>query len=310
MSVSPRRELAAWLLLVFTLPTAKASERVGVWRKLQRYGAVALPASGYVLPNNSMNQERFEWLATSIRSSKGKAAVAHVCSFDELRNEQIEHMFNEARTREYQLLEKELKKLAKLPNREQPKSGVVRLKRRLQQIVEIDFFGSPIRARIEEAVRQLESDHGTEKGREAKKNPKDYVGRTWITRPQPGIDRVSSAWLILRYIDPQAKFTFDKDPGRHPDAIPFDMFNAGGFGHVGNDCTFETLMKGFSIRDSSVRLVAQAIHDADLADEHFGRTEALGIDRILDGWNKQGMENEEVLRRGMEMLEGLYNGIR
>jgi hypothetical protein len=310
MNISVKQKPAAWLLLVFSLPTAKASERVSVWRKLQRYGAVALPASGYVLPNNSMNQERFEWLATSIRSSQGQAAVAQVCSFDELRNEQIENMFNEARTGEYQLVEKELQKLAKLPNREKSKPGVVRLKRRLQQIVEIDFFGSPIRARIEEGVRQLESDDSKEKAREGKKNPKDYIGRTWITRPQPGIDRVSSAWLILRYIDSHAKFAFDKDPGRHPDAIPFDMFNAGGFGHVGNDCTFETLVKGFSIKDAGVRLVAHAIHDADLADEHFGRTEALGIDRILDGWNKQGMANEEVLRKGIEMIEGLYNGIR
>ena len=219
-------------------------------------------------------------------------------------------MFNEARTREYQVLEKELKKLAKLSNRGKLEPGVVRLKRRLQQIVEIDFFGSPIRARIEEAVGHLASDHGTEKEREGKKNPKDYVGRAWITRPQPGIDRVSSAWLILRYIDPHAKFAFDKDPRRHPHAIPFDMFNAGGFGHVGNDCTFETLVKSFGIKDSRLRLVSQAIHDADFADEQFGRTEALGIDRILDGWNKQGVANEEVLRRGMEMIEGLYNGIR
>jgi hypothetical protein len=310
MNVSIEQRPAAWLLLVFTLPTAKASERVGVWRKLQRYGAVALPASGYVLPNNSMNQERFEWLATSIRGSKGQAAVANVCSFDELRNEQIEQMFNEARTREYQLLEKELKKLAKPQTRDKLEPGILRLKRRLQQIVEIDFFGSPIRARIEEAVQQLESDGDKEDSREGKQTPKDYVGRTWITRPQPGIDRISSAWLISRYIDSDAKFAFDKDPGRHPDAIPFDMFNAGGFGHLGNDCTFETLVKSFRINDSRLRLVAQAIHDADLADEHFGRIEALGIDRVLDGWNKQGMANEEVLRRGMEMIDGLYHGIR
>jgi hypothetical protein len=310
MSVSVKQQSAAWLLLVFTLPTAKASERVGVWRKLQRYGAVALPASGYVLPNNSMNQERFEWLATSIRSSKGQAAVANVCSFDELRNEQIEQMFNEARTREYQLLEKELKKFAKPRTRDKSQPGILRLKRRLQQIVEIDFFGSPIRARIEEAVQQLESDGDKEESSGGKQTPKDYIGRTWITRPQPGIDRISSAWLILRYIDSQAKFAFDKDPGHHADAIPFDMFNAGGFGHLGNDCTFETLVKSFGIKDSRLRLVAQAIHDADLADEHFGRIEALGIDRVLDGWNKQGMANEEVLRRGMEMIDGLYNGIR
>src|SRR5260221_7693126 len=301
MSVSPKLQSASWLLLVFTLPTAKASERVGVWRKLQRYGVVALPASGYVLPNNSMNQEQCEWLARSIRSSKGRAAVAQVCSFGELRDEQIEQMFNEARTREYQVLEKEFKKLSKVPTRDKQESSILRLKKRLQQIVEIDFFGSPIRARIEEAVRQLESDDEPEKGKPGKKNPKDYVGRTWITRPHPGIDRVASAWLILRHIDSQAKFIFDKEPRKHPDAIPFDMFNVGGFGHVGNDCTFETLVKSFGVKDSRLKLVAQAIHDADFADEHFGRTEALGIDRILDGWNKQGMVNEEVLRRGMEM---------
>src|SRR5690348_1525692 len=109
MSVTRESE-APWLLLVFSLPTAKASERVGVWRKLQRYGAIALPASGYLLPNNAINQERFEWLATSIRGSKGQAAVAHVAVFDELGDEQIERMFNEARTRDYQALDKEIRK--------------------------------------------------------------------------------------------------------------------------------------------------------------------------------------------------------
>jgi len=310
MSVSPKDRITAWLLLVFTLPTAKASARVGVWRKLQRYGALALPASGYVLPSNAMNQERFEWLATSIRSSKGNAAVAQVHSFDELRHEQIEQMFNEARTREYQELEKELKEFSRSRNLEKTEAGLVRFDRRLQQIVEIDFFGCPVRARIEEALRQLETGDRATKNRHAKHNVKDYRGRTWLTRPHPGIDRVASAWLILHYIDPQAKFAFDKDPRRHPDAIPFDMFNTSGFGHVGNDCTFETLLKSFGLKDSRLRLVAQAIHDADLADERFGREEALGIDRILDGWNKRNISNEEVLRKGMEMIDGLYNGIR
>lgn len=309
MSTSAK-DRPAWLLLVFTLPTAKASERVDVWRKLQRYGALALPASGYVLPNDAANQERFEWLATSIRSYKGRAAVAQVCSFDELRNEQIEHMFSAARTREYQILEKELQKAVKPQKHGKAQAGILRLKRRFRQIVEIDFFGSPARARIESVLRQLEDADGAETGREAKRHPEDYAGRTWVTRPQPGIDRVASAWLITRYIDAQAKFVFAKDPRRHPDAIPFDMFSAAGFGHVGNDCTLETLVRNFAIKDSRLRLVAQAVHDADLEDERFGRSEALGIHRILEGWNRKGLTNEEVLRRGMEMIEGLYRGIR
>lgn len=310
MKVSANQPAVPWLLLVFTLPTAKASERVGVWRKLQRYGTVQLPASGYVLPSNSVNQERFEWLATSIRNSKGQAAVAQVSSFDELRNDQLEQMFNDARTRDYQTLEKELKKIKNPARRGVPETSLVRFKRRLQQIVEIDFFGSPARARLEAAMQQLETKDGTKQTTRGRENPQDYVGRTWITRPHPGIDRVSSAWLIVRYIDSQAKFIFDADPKRHPGAIPFDMFNAGGFGHIGNDCTFETLLKSFAIKDTRLKHLGQAVHDADLADECFGRSEALGVDRILDGWNKQGLSNEEVLRKGMEMIEGLYNGIR
>src|SRR5260370_35150844 len=173
-------------------------------------------------------------------------------------------MFNEARTREYQLLKKELKKFAKPPIRDKSEPGILRLKRRLQQIVEIDFFGSPMRARVEEAVQQLENDDGKEQAREGRKSPKDYVGRTWITRPHPGISRVSSACLIVRYIDPHAKFAFDRDPRHHPDAIPFDMFNAGRFGHVGNDCTFETLPKGFRFKDSRLSIVHQPVNEPDL----------------------------------------------
>jgi hypothetical protein len=310
MKASSNQPAVPWLLLVFTLPTAKASERVGVWRKLQRYGAVQLPASGYVLPNNAVNQERFEWLATSIRNSRGQAAVAQVASFDELRNEQLEQMFNDARTHDYHTLEKELKKIRKPARRGVLETSLVRFRRRLQQIVEVDFFGSPARARVEAAIQQLEAKDGTRQTTRVQEDPQDYVGRMWITRPRPGIDRVSSAWLIVRYIDPHAKFIFDDDSKRHPDAIPFDMFNSGGFGHIGNDCTFETLLKTFAIKDGRLRLLGQAVHDADLADECFGRSEALGIDRILNGWNGQGLSNEEVLRKGMEMIEGLYNGIR
>jgi hypothetical protein len=218
MTVASKNKSAAWLLLVFTLPSSRASERVGVWRKLQRYGALALPASGYVLPNNAMNQERFEWLATSIRSSKGQAAVAHVRSFDELSDDQLERMFNDARTREYQAIERELKAISKNPMKAE--AGLLRLKRRLQQIVEIDFFGCPARARIEDALRERETGGNTDRRRAAKQDPKNYVGRTWITRPHPGIDRVASAWLISHYIDTQAKIAFDKDPRHHPNAVP------------------------------------------------------------------------------------------
>ncbi len=88
------------------------------------------------------------------------------------------------------------------------------------------------------------------------------------------------------------------------------MFQPAGFGHRGEDCTFETLRKEFAIRDMKVQRLSEAIHDADLADDKFGRSEALGLDRVLVGWaQNEEVSDEELLRRGMEMIEGLYRSI-
>jgi hypothetical protein len=92
----------AWLLLTFTLPTKRASQRVEVWRKLQRYGTVALGNSGYLLPSNPVNEERFQWLATAIRKYGGDASIVHVQGIDNISTPQLIARFAEARAREYQ----------------------------------------------------------------------------------------------------------------------------------------------------------------------------------------------------------------
>ena len=130
-----------------------------------------------------------------------------------------------------------------------------------------------------------------------------------MTRTRPGIDRVSSAWLIRRFIDPKARFVFGTDPNTRTEAIPFDMFCEQGFGHRGEDCTFETLQKEFSIKDTKIKRIAQIIHDADLGDEKFGRTEGEGLDKVLIGWAKQDVPDDELLQRGMDLIEGLYESI-
>ena len=85
------------------------------------------------------------------------------------------------------------------------------------------------------------------------------------------------------------------------------MFQGVGFGHRGEDCTFETLCKEFRVRDSKVQLIAQIVHDADLEDEKFGRTEGAGLDRALVGWAKQGVSDDQLLCRGVQLIEGLYS---
>src|SRR2546421_414354 len=140
-------------------------------------------------------------------------------------------------------------------------------------------------------------------------DPDDYKSRVWVTRPRPGVDRSASAWLIRRFIDSKARFAFAPE-GKVPQAsVPFDMFHESGFGHRGDDCTFETLQKEFRIRHRRVKVISEIIHDADLADQKFGRREGYGIDEVLKGWARQGISDQELLDRGMQLIEGLYHSL-
>jgi hypothetical protein len=298
-----------WLLLVFSLPTRSASQRVQVWRKLQRYGVLALRSSGYVLPNTAANQERMEWLATAIRSYKGQASVVQVQGFDDLPPEHLKQLFVEARSRDYQKLLHDAKKVLALSSSRRPGGRLNRIRRRFVELQDIDFFGSPLRAKVENLLAQADKAETQTVGRKTSGKRGEYLNRLWMTRPRSGIDRVSSAWLIRRFIDAKARFVFGAEPNAHADAVPFDMFCPEGFGHRGEDCTFETLRKEFSIKDSRVNRIAQIIHDADLGDEKFGRVEGQGLDRVLNGWAKQDLPDDELLQRGMDLIEGLYESL-
>jgi hypothetical protein len=292
-------------MLTFTLPTKSASQRVEVWRKLQRYGAIPLGNSGYLLPNNPSNRERFEWLAQMIRKRAGDASVVSVQSIDNLSTPQLVARFAEARARDYQELIRDVQKLSTGAQHKRPLGRISRLRQRFRAIVEIDFFGTPLQKRAEELLARADASPAVAK-KSAKTNPEDYVERVWVTRPRPGIDRSASAWLIRHFIDKKARFTFAQEGEVPTDAVPFDMFQ-GGFGHRGEDCTFETLRKEFRVRDARVAAIGEMVHDADLNDGKFGRREAFGVDAVLKGWARRGTPDRALLERGMEMIEGLYH---
>jgi hypothetical protein len=302
-----KQSSTAWLLLTFTLPTKRASQRVEVWRKLQRYGTVPLGNSGYLLPSNAVNEERFQWLATAIRKYGGDASIVHVQGIDNISTPQLIGRFAEARAREYQELIRELEKFSSLPVQNRVVGRLSRLRSRFQEIVEVDFFDSPLQKRVGELLAKADAARLTTLKAEARKiNLQDYKNRVWVTRPRPGVDRCASAWLIRRFIDPKARFAFALEERVPPAAVPFDMFRDG-FGHRGDNCTFETLQDDFRIRDRRVKVLSEIIHDADLADDKFGRKEGYGIDEVLKGWARQGIPDQELLDRGMQLTEGLYH---
>src|ERR1700732_4834310 len=271
MNIPNSKSDIAWLLLAFTLPTKRASQRVEVWRKLQRYGTVPLGNSGYLLPSTPVNEERFQWLATSVRKYGGDASIVHVQRIDNISTPQLIGRFAEARAREYQELMRQLQEFSDMPRAKRALGRLSRLRSRFQEIVEVDFFHSPLQKRVGELLANADAARLTAKPSEKPKiDAREYKNRVWVTRPRPGVDRCASAWLIRRFIDSKARFGFAPEEQAPKGSVPFDLFHESGFGHRGEDCTFETLQKEFKIRDRRGKVISELIHDEDLAEETFG----------------------------------------
>jgi hypothetical protein len=137
-------------------------------------------------------------------------------------------------------------------------------------------------------------------------DPRDFQHRVWVTRPRPGIDRFSSAWFIRRFIDPKAAFLFASSPDRRPEAVPFDMYQPGGFKHEGDRCTFEVISRRFGIADVAVRRIAEIVHDLDLKDDRFKAPQAATIDMLVEGLRASVADDAKLLELGIAMFEALY----
>ena len=296
----------SWLLLLFSLPTNRNTERVAVWRRLKKMGAVQIKTSTYLLPDEPAQYEQFQWLAKQIRDSDGDSTLVRAQEIEGLTREKVIAMFNDARTKDYAALRKSLQGFIarrKKLDAEEAAAELERLTRQFREIRDVDFFDS---ARGHDIAMLLRRAAGPKRTRQLEVlDAKQYQGRTWLTRPRPEIDRVGSAWLISKFIDRKPKFVFAPSTDAFPNAIPFDMLDAE-FSHHGNHCTFETLTKRFAISDKSLAKIGEMIHDADLDDARFQRVEAVGIDRVLKGWAKKGLPDEEILRRGFECFDALY----
>jgi hypothetical protein len=314
MNVTPTGSGAPWLFFMFQLPARSASQRVSVWRRLQKYGALAWKNSAYVLPNTTGNLEKFQWLTAQIRKYGGDASIVEVARIEGHPRKDVIALFNRARARDYEHLIRDVRlalREAGARGKRRRLGAFSRLNRRLSEIAAVDAFRCPKRKQAETLMKELEAQ--TRSGHSAENGLREPFGelrrKLWMTRPRPEVDRVASAWLIKHFIDSGAKFIFSADPEARSGAIRFDMFE-GEFTHVGDACTFETLVKRFKLRDKRLRLIAQVVHDADLEDNKYGRPEGKAIDWILKGWGKMDWADKEILRRGFDLFDALYLAMR
>ena len=324
MKVDPPRVLAhSWLLLIHQLPTKPAYLRVKIWRRLQDIGAVAVKNAVHALPMNEETQEDFDWLLREIHEGGGEAFICEARLIDGLSDEEVRTLFDRVRDADYAELAKEAQGLAKSLRRKGAgntaaglRVQIARLRKRLAEIAAIDFFGAIGRETAEGLLRGLEAqlDKDEPVAGKTKTEPnlaETLRNRVWVTRQGVYADRIASAWLIRRFIDPEARFKFVSGKGYRPQEgeLRFDMFEAE-FTHEGDKCTFEVLLERAGLKDSALRAIAEIIHDIDLKDEKFGRTEVAGIRTLLDGIRASTSDDARRIERGTEVFNDLYEFFR
>ena len=309
-----------WLLLLHQLPAKPAYQRVKIWRRLQGLGAVAIKNAVYALPANEQSQEDFEWLLKEIRDAGGEALICEARLVDGLSDEQVAAMFNAARETDYDAMAKEARALGDAIKAEagsatygEARARLARLKASVAQASAIDFFGANGRETVDGLIAHLASSLGEDSPmqRPTTSERDDLKGRVWVTRQRVFVDRIASAWLIRRFIDPAARFKFVPGKGYAPraDELRFDMFEAE-FTHEGDRCTFEVLLTKAGLNDPALTAIGELVHDIDLKDAKFAREETGGIDHLVSGLCLTSKDDAQRLERGAAVLDDLYEYFR
>ena len=307
---------ARWLLLIHQIPPTPSYLRVKVGRRLQGLGAVPVKNSVYVLPQGDQALEDFQWVRKEIVAGGGDASVCEARFVEGLSDEAIEALFVGARQADYEQLAAEARELqAGLAGRgrraaearAQADAVLVRLRRKLEGIRQIDFFSTPDRDEAERLIDSIEARLRPPAARQAGGGIHGAVrGRTWVTRAGVQIDRIASAWLIRTFIDPEARFRFTRgDEAVAAGELRFDMFEAE-FTHEGDQCTFEVLLRRFGLTEPALRHVGEIVHDIDLKDGKFEREEAVGVGQLIAGVAMRHAGDEARLREGAAIFDSLY----
>jgi hypothetical protein len=301
-----------WILFMPTIPAKPASVRVKIWRRLQAIGAVNIRGAVYVLPNRDECVELFEWLARELVELGGQASLCEGRFVDATTDDDLARRFVDARNADYDGVATAAKALAiKLRKKrvERAADQHAKLVRRFAEIVAIDYLDAPGRAAAEGQLaaieRALPDKPATAQRLDVVPRPH---GATWVTRTGVHVDRIASAWLIRRFIDPEAELKFVPAKGYvpKPGELRFDMFDAE-FTHVGDRCTFEVLVERMALADAALVAIGEIIHDLDLRDDRFGRDETAGVRSAIDGICTVARDDLARIAAATPMLDGLHS---
>lgn len=321
------KKAKGWLLFFYSVPSKPVSNRMRVWRKLMKAGAIHLKGAVYILPFTEDHYELLQWLVSEIAEMKGEVAFTRIEHIDTMKDSEIIALFDQQRASDYRTVEKAVDDLerrlgsirqgGKAQNIKVFSEQFARINKDFEDVKKVDFFsskeGDALNQRIKRVNAELKKVSGTDTKKESRPpiSPRTidaYQGKVWVTRTKPFIDRMASAWLIRRFIDKSAAFDFIgenniNDAGRN--SVTFDM-QGGEFTHVGDLCTFEVLFKSFGLKDNTVKKMAEIVHDLDTKDDKFRSAEAKGLEDILEGIRKTAKDDRDALEKGMQVFEMFY----
>ena len=304
-----------WLLLVHQVPPKPSYLRAKVMRRLTQLGAIPLKKSAYLLPAGDAALEDFQWLRSEIVEQGGDAWILQGSLLAGLTDDQARDAFRRARAADFAELSADARSLldrarASDPERDALTTEWRRLDRRVKAAARLDFFDAPGREELEVLMETI--DHTLHPSRPIESPQAAALrGRTWMTRAGVKVDRIASAWLIRRFIDPAATFVFADSgrPAASPDVVRFDMYE-GEFTHEGDLCTFEVLLRASAkAADPALQAIAQIVHDLDLKDDRYQRPETLGVAAFIKGITARHTDDHRRLAEGATMLEALYSSL-
>jgi hypothetical protein len=307
--------LTTWSVLVLTFPTENATARMRAWRALKAKGCAVLRDGIYLLPHTAEREDMLRELAGSIDEAGGTAHLLRAQSLDASQEADFRAVFD--RNEDYATFVASLgtarKTLGGLPP-----ADVTRLLRRLRKdydaIRTIDYFPGAASTDAEVAwedflaladtVLSPGEPHAAERAIRPLRRD-EYQARTWATRQRLWVDRVASAWLIRRFIDPQARFLWLASPGAcPPDALGFD-FDGAAFTHVGERVTFEVLIASFGLdEDAALLRLGEMVHALDVGGAPV--PEAIGFEAVMAGARQRASDDDQLLDEMSRVLDSIY----
>ncbi len=304
-----------WLILILSLPTETATVRQRAWRALKARGAAAVRDGVYALPDRPAGRTAFGQVADDVRTHGGTAWLLEAA---EPAEDSFEPLFD--RSEDYAALLEEIEALRGKAGPGAAAEGqrdVRRLRREFQQLADIDYFPGEPRSQVEAALQSLErgiaraqaaDEPGDAVGAILPRAREDYRRRTWATRSRPWVDRLASAWLIRRHIDPEARFLWLEDASQcPPEALGFD-FDGATFTHVAGRVTFEVLAETFGITDAATARLGRLVHHLDMGGVE--PLDAAGIESVLAGLRDTFTSDDALVDAAIAVFDALHTHYR